>query len=49
MDIALPVGVLPDYFEKLEARILHDFSEGVTCSIAPAQMFSPLIAAPWNG
>jgi len=29
MDIAIPAGVLPDYFEKLEARILQEFSEGV--------------------
>ena len=29
MDIATPAGVLPDYFEKLEARILQEFSEGV--------------------
>src|SRR5437763_7836240 len=29
MDIAMPAGVLPDYFEKLEARILQEFSEGV--------------------
>jgi len=25
----MPAGVLPDYFEKLEARILQEFAEGV--------------------
>ena len=29
MDLAIPAGLLPDYFEKLEARILQEFSEGV--------------------
>ena len=29
MDIAMPAEVLPDYFEKLEARILQEFAEGV--------------------
>lgn len=29
MDFAMPAGVLPDYFEKLEARILQEFAEGV--------------------
>ncbi len=29
MDIATPAEVLPDYFEKLEARILQEFTEGV--------------------
>ena len=29
MDIAIPAEVLPDYFEKLEARILQEFAEGV--------------------
>ena len=29
MEIAIPVPVMPDYFEKLEAHILHEFAEGV--------------------
>jgi hypothetical protein len=29
VDIALPPEILPDYFEKLEARILREFTEGV--------------------
>ena len=29
MDKALPADVLPDYFEKLQARILQEFTEGV--------------------
>jgi hypothetical protein len=29
MDTALPAEVLPDYFEKLQARILQEFTEGV--------------------
>ena len=29
MEIAIPVPVMPDYFEKLEAHILQEFAEGV--------------------
>src|SRR5882724_222989 len=29
MEIALPIPVMPDYFEKLEAHILQEFAEGV--------------------
>ena len=29
METALPADVLPDYFEKLETRILHEFAEAV--------------------
>lgn len=29
IQIALPGAVMPDYFEKLEARILQEFAEGV--------------------
>jgi hypothetical protein len=29
MNTAMPAEVLPDYFEKLEARILQEFSQGV--------------------
>src|SRR5437867_160635 len=29
MDIALPAGVMPDYFEQFEAQILQELSEGV--------------------
>ena len=29
MEMALPAEVLPDYFEKLQARILQEFTEGV--------------------
>jgi hypothetical protein len=29
MEISLPTAVMPDYFEKLEARILQEFAEGV--------------------
>jgi hypothetical protein len=28
MEIAIPVPVMPDYFEKLEAHILQEFAEG---------------------
>jgi hypothetical protein len=28
MEIALPVPVMPDYFEKLEAHLLQEFAEG---------------------
>jgi hypothetical protein len=30
MEIAGPQSVMPDYFEKLEAHILHEFAEGVS-------------------
>jgi hypothetical protein len=29
MEIAIPAPVMPDYFEKLEAHILQEFTEGV--------------------
>lgn len=29
MEIAIPMPVMPDYFEKLEAHILQEFTEGV--------------------
>jgi hypothetical protein len=29
MNTAMPAEILPDYFEKLETRILQEFSEGV--------------------
>jgi hypothetical protein len=29
METAVPVPVMPDYFEKLEEHILHEFAEGV--------------------
>jgi hypothetical protein len=29
MDTSIPTAIMPDYFEKLEARILREFSEGV--------------------
>ena len=29
MEIAVPVAVMPDYFEKLQAHILQEFAEGV--------------------
>ena len=29
MDIAMPAGVLPDYFERLESRIRQEFEEDV--------------------
>ncbi len=30
MNMAIPAGVMPDYFEKLEAHILQEFADGVT-------------------
>ena len=29
MEIAVPLPVMPDYFEKLEAHIVQEFAEGV--------------------